>query len=302
MDLQTLNRPKYRAWVLGGVAAVVGIAGIAFALLGGGSTVFLVGGVGLVLIGVFTIAMVSEDTTPTSVNKAQGKASISTFLNLIASLKLEGRPVYLPATENEPHVVKERMFIPLKDGGRKPLPPVDDEEVFHTGTDGTEIGAAFDPPGRELLDLLEKDVGTDTSNVDPHQLEEALRATVSNYELLQDVNIRMDSKGNKTTSRIIMKVGDVEDLVEGEDAFRFTVFPPASLVITALVRSTGKPFEVRSFKWSKSKGELIYELVEMSSKRLPGSFQLNEEELDRMSSKNGGAKGRSRPSKKMGGG
>jgi len=177
-----LSQPHMKAKLLGIGLIITGVV-----FLTQQTELFLKLGFGCILIGLFTMVMITERTVPENISNAQIQGHTNAVQQLTKQLDLKGNAVFLPqnAIRSE-----ERLFIPLKNK-QIALPEIDNDFVFATGSDGTSLGVALPPSGLSLLHEVEKD--TSFVNTEISHLEEKLQRFVA-MNILKSVSLKEKQK------------------------------------------------------------------------------------------------------------
>ncbi|HVQ00976.1 MAG TPA: hypothetical protein VMT57_05630 [Candidatus Thermoplasmatota archaeon] len=164
-----LQQPYFRAKIIGGVLIAVGVA-----LLINPTPLFLKFSFAFILIGVFMILLITEQSVPRKISDAQIEGNRQFVKKMTNGLQLKGNAIFLPKSKL---LTEERVFIPAKKTETDtPLPFIDDDLVFSLQPDGEVIGIAVPPAGLTLL----KEVETQGSfhDSDLENIEEKLQTFV----------------------------------------------------------------------------------------------------------------------------
>ena len=140
------------------------------------------------LIGVFTIAMITEKSIPQRISETQIQGNLHAVTTITQALNLTGNAIFLPTSEI---LTKERVFIPLNNTQRKISESLDDDFVFSTGQGGESLGIALQPSGYSMLQELEKE--GDFANTDLDAIEEKLQTFIG-MNLLKSISFTQREK------------------------------------------------------------------------------------------------------------
>jgi hypothetical protein len=179
-------QPYFRAKIIGGVLIVIGLA-----LLINLTPFFIKLAFAAILIGVFLILLVTEQSVPRKISDAQIEGNLAFIKKMTKELKLTGNAIFLPKSQL---LSQERVFIPVQKTTNARIPYIDDDLVFSMGTDGKILGISVPPSGLNLL----KEIGTEGSfcDSDLENIEEKLQTFVG-MNILKSVALKKESNGWK---------------------------------------------------------------------------------------------------------
>jgi hypothetical protein len=232
-------------------------------------------GFGAVFIGAFTFIIIADKAVPKKLNDAQMLSNMELLYSLTTNLKLKGNGIYIPARGK---LSKERVFIPTQEKPTYHLPKLNDEMVFipeikddmvkfnrkGTGKNNsnpnqtTDLGGLFIPPGLELLDTYEKEIGIKVKNIDINELDQYLKVMIHGLDLVNDLSIKKDNGKNV---RVKIKHSGYKEICTQvtKDMGKLseqTGCPICSSVLCAVTRSLGK--EVRILQAESKENEISY--------------------------------------------
>jgi hypothetical protein len=262
MNMKALNRPHIRAKIFGGLLIAIAVVLLAWGIIIGEMELFMTLALGAFFLGVFAIVLVTQKVVPRELDQAIQQGQMENHHNLMESLNVTGKGIYVPVRSAKGRIKDVRVFIPLKKKGKVKIPPLDDEEVFKTGVNDTEIGISFVPPGKSLLERFEVELGVLFVDVAPEELEQYLRSHITTAGLVRDINIKVESD----RARVMITQGDHLQLCEtAHDRFKglcSTVgCPVCSSILCALCLSTGMRVKIESEKWDGKRSQVTYQLA-----------------------------------------
>ena len=222
---------------------------------------FLTLALGSFFLGVFAIVLVTQKVVSRELDQAIQQGQMENHHNMLESLNVTGSGIYVPVRSPKGRIKDVRVFIPLKKKGRVKIPPLDDAEVFKTGINDTEIGISFVPPGKNLLEQFELDLGVLFVDVAPGELEQYLRSHITTAGLVKDINIKVE----EDRARVIITQGEhlqlCETAHESYQGLCTTVgCPICSSILCALCLSTGMRVLIESEKWGGRNNQVTYQL------------------------------------------
>lgn len=240
----SVKQPHVKAKILGVTFIIIGLV-----LLMDQSALFLKLGLGCILIGLFSIVMISEKTIPEHLGKAQIKGPLTAMMQIITQLNLKGNAIFLPQNSVRS---EERIFIPLRTTETMVLPDIDDELVFTTGSNNTSLGIALSPSGLALLQEIEKETRFDHTNLD--ELEEKLQTFVG-MDLVQSISLK--EKNNDIQVQI------KKPLYCSDDTCFCNQYPcpTCSAALTAISKATEQ--KLRIIKTDHKKKQTLFHLTIM---------------------------------------
>jgi hypothetical protein len=262
LNPRTLNRPRIRARIFGGILILTAVVLLILGFYLDNLELFLTLALGSFFLGVFAIVLVTQKVVPRELDQAIQQGQMENHHNLMESLNVNGNGIYVPVRTSKGRIKDVRVFIPLKKKGRIKIPPLDDDEVFKTGVNDTEIGISFVPPGKSLLERFEVELGVLFIDVDPGELEQYLRSHITTAGLVRDINIKVEND----RARVIITQGEHQQLCEtAHDRYKGlcqTVgCPVCSSILCALCLSTGMRVKIDSEKWNGKKNQVTYQLA-----------------------------------------
>jgi hypothetical protein len=179
-----LHQPYIRAKIIGGVLIIIGVA-----FLVNPTPLFIKLAFASILIGVFMIVLITEQSVPRKISDAQIEGNFAFTKKMIKELKLAGNAVFLPKS----HLLsEERVFIPAQKTTEGIIPFIDNEVVISTGTDGKNLGISVPPAGLMLLKELETEASFD--HIGFNDIEEKLQTFVG-MNILKSVTLKKEPNG-----------------------------------------------------------------------------------------------------------
>lgn len=175
-----LQQPYFRAKIIGGVLVAIGLT-----LLINPTSFFIKLAFASILIGVFMILMITEQSVPRKISDAQIEGNLLFVKKMTKGLKLKGNAIFLPKSGL---LTEERVYIPAnKTTTETPLPFIDDDLVFSLRPDGEVLGISVPPAGLNLL----KEVETQGSfrDSDLENIEEKLQTFVG-MDIIRSVTLK----------------------------------------------------------------------------------------------------------------
>jgi len=145
----------------------------------------------LILLGIFTIIMITERSVPKKISDAQINGNMNTITRLISDMKLTGNAVFIPKSKD---LSEERVFIPPNKTGTIKIPEITNEKIIIEDKKGKKIGISVPPSGLVLLQELENDKSL--HNVRLENLEEKLQIFVG-ANLVKSITFRKQNFGWK---------------------------------------------------------------------------------------------------------
>jgi hypothetical protein len=188
-------------------------------------------GFSCILIGLFMIVMITEKTIPELISNAQIKGHSDAIRNITTQLNLKGNAVFIPSNNL---LKEERVFIPLHDSSLE-VPPLDDDLVFATGSDGTSLGVALPPSGLSLLHEVEKNISFLDTNIDI--VEEKLQAFVG-MDILRSVSLK------KKNDRWLLVLEPRINCAHDPTFCKQYPCPSCSAVLTAISKATNEKVHI----------------------------------------------------------
>ena len=183
---QRTLQPYSRAKIIGAILIVIGLI-----LLINPTTFFIKLAFAAILIGVFMILLVTEQSVPRKISEAQIEGNLSFIKKMTKELKLDGNAVFLPKSQI---LTEERVYIPVKKTTNTNIPYIDDELVFSKGIDGNIQGISVPPSGLNLLKEIQTEVSFNDSTLE--DIEEKLQTFVG-MNILKSITLKKEPNGYK---------------------------------------------------------------------------------------------------------
>jgi hypothetical protein len=216
---------------------------------------------GAFLIGVLLAYLSFVPTVPSELVGSTLTPAMNNLEALLRSFRVSAYATYIhPNGEAESF----RVFIPLSEHAAVPaLSKTTNEIVIVPGEDSRPNGLLLDPPGTDLLSLIERESGQEIGAVGLVSLQEALRTgIVRSLELASSIRLAFDG----SECRLVVE-GDVlwkftQELVEKAPIMCERIgCPICSLVACALAKSSHRNVGFRGAKHLDGKHEALYELL-----------------------------------------
>ncbi len=200
-------------------------------------------GFGSLLIGLLTLFLFSSSSVPKEVSRGFLLSSGRNTARTIVSLNLEGNGAYVPPGGR---LSEDRVYIPLE---KKPhsLPLLNDEMVFSVGSTGPSMGVALIPPGKGLVDEVEKMTRTRFRDGSLSDATENLERLGKGTGLFNKIEVR--DKGRYLEVNIVnSRFKDVCDRLWDEfpDLHARIGCPLCSSVLCATARMAKTPLLIKS--------------------------------------------------------
>lgn len=162
------HQPNFKAKIIGAALIILGLI-----LLINQTMFFIKLAFAAILIGVFMILLITEQTVSRKISDAQIEGNLPFIKKMTKELKLTGNAIFLPKSQI---LSEERVFIPVEKKTDTIIPYIDDELVFSKGIDGKIQGISVPPSGLNLL----KEIETEASfqDTDLENIEEKLQTFV----------------------------------------------------------------------------------------------------------------------------
>lgn len=178
-------------------------------------------------------------------------SSLEALDQLINALEHKGKAIYLPPRSLE-ELKGGRVFIPKNDVTTVPL--IENEKEQHVFTRNPN-GILLTPPGVELANLFEEELGKNFAEVSPEYLAENLpKVFIEDLEIAKNCEISINK--DLVTAKITGVIHDslCKTLYAKSTICNTIGCPFSSAIACALTRSTGKPvvIEEHSF-WERYK-------------------------------------------------
>jgi hypothetical protein len=212
-------------------------------------------GFGTVFIGSFIFLVITERTIPKKLSDAYIASNMELINSLVDSLHLKGNGIYIP-TSND--LLKERVLIPAQENENIDLPVIKGNSFFIPKTSESGLSVVFVPPGLELLDTIEKEMGIKFENIDIDKLGQYLQIMIYGLGLLKSLSIELeDEKFIRVKIKHVAYDDIYTDIVKKMgNLYRQTGCPICSSILCAITRSSGK--EVRIQNADIEDNEIIY--------------------------------------------
>ena len=246
---RTLRSPPIRAKLLGLFFIAIGIYLILFKK----DPLYQKIGFGAVFIGAFTFLVITEKTTPKKLNDAQMISNMELIHSITNSLNLKGNGVYIPSGNK---LSKERVFLTTQDKENYDVPTFDDDMVFVTvqtnenltqdGKPISSLNAVIIPPGLELLETYEKELGIQVKNIDINELKQYLQIMIFGLDLIKDLSIEVEGEN---FIRVKIKHSTYKDICNKVTEnmgklYKQTGCPICSSILCAATRALGKKVRI----------------------------------------------------------
>jgi len=144
-----------------------------------------------ILIGIFMILLITEQTVPRKISEAQIEGNLSFIKKMTKELKLDGNAVFLPKSQT---LKEERVYIPVKKTNNTSIPPINDELVFSKALDGSIQGISVPPSGLNLLKEIQTEISFNDSTME--DIEEKLQTFVG-MNILKSITLKKIPNGYK---------------------------------------------------------------------------------------------------------
>ncbi len=170
---QRVHQPKFRAKLLGAFLIIIAIALASYATLltPEPDFFFLKIAFASLLIGIFMMLLITEESVPRRISDAQIEGNLIFVKKMTKELKLLGNAIFLPKS---PLLSEERVYIPAE---KKAIVPfIDDQMVLNLKPDGEVVGLSVPPAGLELLKEVEREGSFRESDLET--IEEKLQTFV----------------------------------------------------------------------------------------------------------------------------
>jgi len=174
-----MQQPYFRAKLIGGVLIAIGLA-----LLINPTSFFIRLAFASILIGVFMMLLITEQSVPRKISDAQIEGNLLFVKKMTKGLRLAGNAIFLPKSRL---LTEERVYIPAKKTTEGPLPYIDDDLVFSLQPDGEVLGISVPPAGLNLLKEVETQGSFRDSNL--YNIEEKLQTFVG-MDILKSVTLK----------------------------------------------------------------------------------------------------------------
>lgn len=246
---RALRSPPIRAKLLGLFFIVIGIYLILFKK----DPLYQKIGFGAVFIGAFTFLIITEKTTPKKLNDAQMISNMELIHSIANSLNLKGNGVYIPSGTQ---LSKERVFIPILEKEKNNIPALDGNMVFITVKTAEDLtphnktipaqNVVLIPPGLELLEAYEKEMGIKIEDIDIDELKRYLQVMIYGLDLINDLSIEREGEKFIKVKIKHSAYKDICDKVTKDmgNVYKQTGCPICSSILCAVTRALGKKVRI----------------------------------------------------------
>jgi hypothetical protein len=271
----SINLPR----AIGLMLLLLGAAGLLVSIIYSSSIVAPIG-LGLIFWGIIMFYIQSEEYVKKTVLNSTSTTLLTSLDEMLRSLDYKGKAIYLPPKYlNDAQSTK--VYIPKLQNVALPSPDVT-QELEMQPTPKNAQGVLVTPPGSELAQLLETELGTSLLRIGLKDLPQRLpKALIEDLEVMTDCDIQT-STDNTTEKSIEAQTNQNTILVRfTTTAFKETcreatrlsmIFsnigcPLSSVFAIAFVKATGKPISITAQNVSEDgeKNETEYTIVEEST-------------------------------------
>lgn len=203
---------------------------------------YMVSGIGLIFLGLFGVAILSERSAPVKLSESQMLGSARMAHDFLAGLSLAGDASYLPAKNG---LTRERAFLPAPREGGVPPAATSDDLTVSPGKDGSTPGMLVEPLGLDLLYSIQYESGTDLAGVGLEAAEGALQVLKHDHGIIRDFHFK--ERDGRTVLRVEYKelLGACRTVRRDmPDTCRQMACIGCSCILAAAARATGKRVEV----------------------------------------------------------
>lgn len=212
-------------------------------------------GFGVLLVGLLSVFLFSVKTVPRELMDPLLKTEGQNLGRLFEGLELRGNGIYIPSSGR---LTEDRVYIPAEPKPL-PLPKLASEQVLIVGTTGPSMGLSIIPPGKGLIDRIEKDTGRRFAEDDLSDISEALERISKGTGMIGSISARM--KDDRISVQIVhSKFLEVcQEAWESDPELHLKVgCPGCSCVLGAVSRISRSPIRIIS---AEMKGKKVrYEL------------------------------------------
>lgn len=218
---------------------------------------YLVTSIGTLFLGLFAIGLLTERSTPTTLPEEQMISTARVANEVLSAFSLAGNAIYLPARHG---LTAERIFIPATPGAQRPPTALTNDLILSPGKDGSAPGILMEPLGRELLDRIEKDMGTNVGGIGLEAMEGSLQVLKHGLGMMKDFHfkerdgktvLRVEYSGLREACRTVRR--------ERPDTCRQAECVGCSCLLTAAARATEKVVSVEEV--DNKQDTIIYTLA-----------------------------------------
>jgi len=199
---------------------------------------YLVTGIGVLFMGLFAIALLSEPSSPSMLSQSEMISSARMANETLTGLSLMGNASYLPARHG---LTRERVFIAATKTATIPPSALSNDLILSPGKDGSTPGILLEPLGLSLLDEIEKELGTTVTNAGLEAAEGTLQILKHGLGMMKDFHfkeregktiLRVEYSGLRDACRTVRR--------EKTDTCRQAACVGCACLLTAAARATGK--------------------------------------------------------------
>ena len=221
---------------------------------------YLVTGIGILFLGLFAIALLSEPSVSTIVAESEMISAAKTANDTIVGLSLTGNSSYLPARNG---LTKQRVFIVATNKPIVPPKALSDDMIMSPGKDGSSPGMLVEPFGARLLESVESELNTKLDGVGLEAAEGTLQILKHGFGIMKDFHfkerdgntiLRVEYSGLRDACRTVRK--------ERPDTCRQLQCFGCSCLLLAAARATGKLVSVQAVDNSKDVVEFTLKIGE----------------------------------------
>ena len=205
-------------------------------------------GLGLTFWGCLFLFLKQETYIKSTLLDSTTTQSLENLNKILTELDYQGKGVYLP-----PKYLKDLksgiVYVSKKKGTE--IPPIEEkpeEKMFSTNPNGLYIA----PPGLDLTNLFEKEIGTDFIRTDLQYLQNKLpNLFIENLEIAQDLEINIEN--NLVNVKITDSVyRNLCEKTQKLSKIRNSIgCPLCSSIAIAITRATGKPIIIEKTEISE---------------------------------------------------
>jgi hypothetical protein len=221
---------------------------------------YLVTGIGILFLGLFAIALLSEPSVSTIVAESEMISAAKTANDTIVGLSLTGNSSYLPARNG---LTKQRVFIVATNKPIVPPKALSDDMIMSPGKDGSSPGMLVEPFGARLLESVESELNTKLDGVGLEAAEGTLQILKHGFGIMKDFHfkerdgntiLRVEYSGLRDACRTVRK--------ERPDTCRQLQCFGCSCLLLAAARATGKLVSIKTVDNSKDVVEFTLNIEE----------------------------------------
>ena len=215
-------------------------------------------GFGILLMGLLILFLFSVRTIPREVSTSFIVDNGRNTARLLQGLNLHGKGVYFPPVGR---LKEDRVYIPLEKHDL-PLPEISDDTVFNVGSTGPSMGISIVPPGKGLVDSVERLTGRRFGDDDLWDAEESLQRLSKGTGMFRSVELK-DRKGSIQLRIIHETEADICSGLWKEygELHEQAGCPLCSAVLCATSRMAMTPLRIRSAEKTPLGTEYILEKV-----------------------------------------